>query len=396
MLKSLVVALVATLSAALVTPQAVAATDVGVTDPNLHYVGRWHADGSLRVPNWAGAYVQTSFTGTTVQVKLRDAVNIYVSIDGGADVFHQAVRGTVNLTPTPLAAGTHRLRIAFRSGDTVFGGLVLDSGARTVNPNVSPKVLEFVGDSITRRWGATDYPELLAHWKQSFFGWNAADFGWGADRTENILWRLENGELDDVHPKVIVLLAGTNNIGTAPPTGPDDARIASVTAGVEAIVETMQRKAPNATIIAGSARATSLSTARSVLRSSSSALFSRKSARRPASSPSDTSCGKTAGKRARSPIAAFNELPSRTRVRMRSVSPRATGSAMQSRASPSAASKGAPPARSTRGTSSGTTPPIAIHGRPPDTRARRAKPSGPSASPASALVAVTRQGPIPQ
>ena len=107
----------------------------------------------------------------------------------------------------------------------------------------------FDGDSITRRWGATDYPEFLAHWKQSFFGWNAADFGWGADRTENILWRLENGELDDVHPKVIVLLAGTNNIGTAAPTGPDDARIASVTSGLTAIVETMRRKAPNATIV---------------------------------------------------------------------------------------------------------------------------------------------------
>ena len=45
----------------------------------------------------------------------------------------------------------------------------------------------FVGDSITRRWGATDYPELLANWTANFFGWNAADFGWGADRVENIL-----------------------------------------------------------------------------------------------------------------------------------------------------------------------------------------------------------------
>ena len=107
----------------------------------------------------------------------------------------------------------------------------------------------FQGDSITRRWGATDYPELLAHWTRSFFGWNAADFGWGADRTENILWRLENGELDDVHPKVIVLLAGTNNIGTAAPRGPDDPRIASVTSGLTAIVESMRRKAPKATII---------------------------------------------------------------------------------------------------------------------------------------------------
>lgn len=53
----------------------------------------------------------------------------------------------------------------------------------------------FEGDSITRRWGATDYPDLLANWKQNFFGWNAADFGWGADKIQNILWRLENGEL---------------------------------------------------------------------------------------------------------------------------------------------------------------------------------------------------------
>ena len=75
----------------------------------------------------------------------------------------------------------------------------------------------FEGDSITRSWGATDYPELLANWNRNFFGWNAADFGWGADTTQNILWRLNNGELDGVHPKVIVLLAGTNNIGNRTP-----------------------------------------------------------------------------------------------------------------------------------------------------------------------------------
>ena len=36
----------------------------------------------------------------------------------------------------------------------------------------------FLGDSITRRWGATDYPEFLANWNTNFFGWNAANFGW--------------------------------------------------------------------------------------------------------------------------------------------------------------------------------------------------------------------------
>ncbi len=92
----------------------------------------------------------------------------------------------------------------------------------------------FEGDSITRRWGATDYPQLLENWKANFYGWNAADFGWGADRTEHILWRLQNGELDGLHPKVIVLLAGTNNVGSVPG---DDAKVADIGRGLKAIVD---------------------------------------------------------------------------------------------------------------------------------------------------------------
>ncbi len=104
----------------------------------------------------------------------------------------------------------------------------------------------FEGDSITRRWDANDYPEMQANWKQNFFGWNAADFGWGADTVQNILWRLDNAELDGVNPKVIVLLAGTNNVGRAPG---DEAKIADISRGIEKVIHVMQAKAPNATII---------------------------------------------------------------------------------------------------------------------------------------------------
>lgn len=107
----------------------------------------------------------------------------------------------------------------------------------------------FEGDSITRRWGATDYPELLENWKKNFFGWNAADFGWGADRVENILWRLENGELDGVNPKVVVLLAGTNNVGgSVPPEGIASA-VANVTKGLSAVLRVIRSKAPDAVIL---------------------------------------------------------------------------------------------------------------------------------------------------
>jgi lysophospholipase L1-like esterase len=104
----------------------------------------------------------------------------------------------------------------------------------------------FLGDSITRRWGATDYPEFLANWRQNFFGWNAANFGWGGDTTQNILWRLEHGELDGVHPKVIVLLAGTNNVGREPA---DAAKVADISRGIKAIVDLCRNKAPHARII---------------------------------------------------------------------------------------------------------------------------------------------------
>lgn len=106
--------------------------------------------------------------------------------------------------------------------------------------------LYFLGNSITRRWGATDYPQLLDNWRQNFFGWNAADFGWGADRIEHMLWRLDHGELDDVHPTVIVVSAGTNNVGSRPG---DAEKVEDITRGIRALVARCQAKAPRATII---------------------------------------------------------------------------------------------------------------------------------------------------
>jgi lysophospholipase L1-like esterase len=104
----------------------------------------------------------------------------------------------------------------------------------------------FVGDSITRRWRATDYPRFLANWNENFLGWNAANFGWGGDTTQHILWRLQNGELEGVQPRVIVLLAGTNNLGNAPAS---DVKVAEITKGIKALVDTLRQKVPSATII---------------------------------------------------------------------------------------------------------------------------------------------------
>jgi lysophospholipase L1-like esterase len=132
-----------------------------------------------------------------------------------------------------------------------------DQNSQTAHAQLLEKAQEggidiyFEGDSITRRWGTSDaqYKDFLANWNQNFFGWNAANFGWGADTIQNVLWRLNNGELDGVNPKIIVLLAGINNLGGTPPPGGDKAKVEDVTRGIKATLDIMHQKAPDATII---------------------------------------------------------------------------------------------------------------------------------------------------
>ena len=131
----------------------------------------------------------------------------------------------------------------------------MDANSQTAHTQLLAKAKKgridvyFVGDSITRRWGATDYPDFLANWNKNFHGWNSANFGWGADSTQNILWRLQNGELENVNPKIIVVMAGTNNVGTIVPARGDETKIADITKGLRAILKTCQQKAPGAVII---------------------------------------------------------------------------------------------------------------------------------------------------
>ncbi|HZZ41652.1 MAG TPA: GDSL-type esterase/lipase family protein [Tepidisphaeraceae bacterium] len=69
--------------------------------------------------------------------------------------------------------------------------------------------LLFLGDSITERWNAAK-----DIWQEHYAKYNPANFGISGDRTEHVLWRIDHNELDGIHPKVVVLMIGTNNVST--------------------------------------------------------------------------------------------------------------------------------------------------------------------------------------
>lgn len=73
-----------------------------------------------------------------------------------------------------------------------------------------PVGLLFLGDSITRQF--TKYAPKV--WEEYFGKYQPANFGIGGDLTQHLIWRIENGELAGLDPKVTVLLIGTNNTST--------------------------------------------------------------------------------------------------------------------------------------------------------------------------------------
>ena len=109
----------------------------------------------------------------------------------------------------------------------------------------------FEGDSITRRWGCSDeaYKDMLANWNANFHGWNAADFAWGGDTVQNVLWSIEDGELTGLEPKVIVLQAGTNNLSEDLLPADETDKENEVVTGIRMILDVMRTQVPGATIV---------------------------------------------------------------------------------------------------------------------------------------------------
>jgi len=117
--------------------------------------------------------------------------------------------------------------------------------ARTTKPRVV-----MIGDSITHFWSGLPRGVRASgpqSWQWLYGDTPVLNLGFGWDRTQNVLWRIRQGELDGLDPGWVVIHIGTNNL-----TGSEHARTntpAEVAAGVEAVVAQVRGRLPQAKVV---------------------------------------------------------------------------------------------------------------------------------------------------
>ena len=89
-----------------------------------------------------------------------------------------------------------------------------------IKDSINPEVL-LIGDSITHFWGGLPQlkyangdlrkPNGPESWDKLFGPYRVLNIGFGWDRTQNVLWRIDHGEINGIHPRVVIINIGTNN-----------------------------------------------------------------------------------------------------------------------------------------------------------------------------------------
>ncbi|MFN5739837.1 MAG: sulfatase/phosphatase domain-containing protein [Akkermansiaceae bacterium] len=106
-------------------------------------------------------------------------------------------------------------------------------------PEAKKARVVFLGDSITQAWENTGKPA----WDKHFAPLGALNWGYSGDRTEHLIWRLQNGDIQRVNPEVAVILIGTNN------TGHEQRPAAETVSGIRRTLDDLAWKWPSTKII---------------------------------------------------------------------------------------------------------------------------------------------------
>ncbi len=99
--------------------------------------------------------------------------------------------------------------------------------------------LIMIGDSITHGWESSG-KEM---WDKYYAPRNAVNLGFSGDQTQHVLWRLDNGEIDGISPKLAVIMIGTNN------SNGDDYTAEEIADGIIATLERLRLKLPETKVL---------------------------------------------------------------------------------------------------------------------------------------------------
>ncbi|MGI4799401.1 MAG: GDSL-type esterase/lipase family protein [Janthinobacterium lividum] len=109
-----------------------------------------------------------------------------------------------------------------------------------------PVDLVWLGDSITQDWeldGPQDWRDFAPVWQRFYGDRHALNLGFKGDTTSHLLWRMQNGELDGIQPKVAIVLIGANNMGRV------HWNAEQTVAGIEAVIADLRRRLPSTKIL---------------------------------------------------------------------------------------------------------------------------------------------------
>tara|TARA_B110000495_G_C23015091_1_gene601013 strand:- start:184 stop:942 length:759 start_codon:yes stop_codon:yes gene_type:complete len=158
--------------------------------------------------------------------------------------FYVTLSLLLSLIVVPFAAAENTALVPIPRPDQIWnnkGGETWMGRHEGIKATRSKKDVDliFVGDSITHGWDTTGTGTKI--WQQVYEPFNAVNMGFGGDRTEHVLWRFNDGELDGISPKVAVVMIGTNNWRAN--------TFQEIAEGVKAVCEGLRTRLPKTKIL---------------------------------------------------------------------------------------------------------------------------------------------------
>jgi len=161
---------------------------------------------------------------------------LWVALCGSIVSFPSLAQDKAALSANPAVVPTDRL-------STEWWAARHNTIIETLRGKPDPQLL-VIGDSITQNYEKSNAPDenFQPVWKEFYEGRNALNLGFSGDTTAHVLWRLRHGEVEGLHPKVAMLLIGTNN--TAHGHSEEQTE-----AGIDAVVNELERRLPQTRIL---------------------------------------------------------------------------------------------------------------------------------------------------